>query len=83
MNWYDSCTWPWRRLEVLLRQLREGDLVKVCHFEPISVVDHVSEVGEELLDGVGHEAELVALLTLVLAVQGRVTGVTVLVLIVL
>ncbi len=49
----------------------------------LSVVYHVSKVGEELVDGIRDEVRSGAVLALVLTVQVRVPGVTVLVLIIL
>ena len=49
----------------------------------LAVAYHVSKVGEELVDGIGDEVGSGAVLALVLPVQVRVPGVTVLVLVVL
>lgn len=73
---------PWRILEVLLRQLREGRLVEVGDLEAVAFVDHVTEVGQELPDRIRDVALAAAVLTLELAVQSRVAGGSVVVVII-
>jgi len=74
---------PWRSLEIFLRQFWKGVLVEVGDLVTVSFFDHVTEVGEELLDGVGDEAGIAAVLALIFTVQSRISSMTVIVIFIL